>query len=146
MLFQKRNNSQGFTLIEVLISMVILGIVIFAFLNLFGTSFANIFSMGGKDGAMAQASDLMDQLYDKQGREGLDESKIEEVFSGWSEANLDDNFTPNNQDNIEVNITKKSLFDNNGNDGYKVNVTVSYQGGERNVSLTSFFRRSDDND
>jgi len=59
-------NKKGFTLIEVLISLAILGIIVFAFLNLFGTSFVNIYTMGGKDRAMAQASDIMEILYNQQ--------------------------------------------------------------------------------
>jgi len=127
-------NKKGFTLIEVLISMVILGIIVFAFLNLFGTSFANIFTMGNKDQAMATASDIMEALYREQGPDGLSEADINNILDS---------------EGVNNGVTGINPFENeNGQAGFKVTITIPYRSGgqEREISLTSFFRKSEAND
>jgi len=130
-------NKKGFTLIEVLISMVILGIILFAFLNLFGTSFANIFTMGNKDQAMATASDIMEDLYRKQVNREQQGEEFDENFIA--------SFLNSEGINYEDPIETINPFENeNGQAGFKVTITIPYQSGgqEREISLTSFFRKS----
>lgn len=149
-------NQKGFTLVEVLISMVILGIVVFSFLNLFGTSFVNIYSMGTKDRAMAKASDIMDILYREQGNAGFDaigtvRNVIANNFSGFNPGvDGDGNLTGNlfqNDASYQGNYKIKEI---NGHfegaiPGYNVTIYVSYtaSGEQSEITLTSFFRGRD---
>lgn len=134
------NNKKGLTLVEVLISIVILGIIAFSFISLFGTSFANIYSMGGKDIGMATASDIMEVLYTAQGSSGfeskqaLEDALPAEAFNDNVEFVITENFNP--------------YSDGTGQEGFKVSITVTYVGEDesRQVTLTSFFRGSDNND
>ena len=59
-----RNNKSGFTLIEIIISLAILGIMAVSFLTIFSSGFSTIFTMGRKTQAMNnQAQMYMDQIY-----------------------------------------------------------------------------------
>lgn len=68
-------SKRGLTLLEVIISIAILGIIATAFLNLFGNSFVSIASFGGKSEAVLGASDILEQVYSWQNQE---EEKPEE--------------------------------------------------------------------
>ena len=144
-------NKEGLTLVEVLVSMLIFGIVVFAFLNLFGSSFVNIYSMGTKDRAMAQASDIMETLYRKQNLSGGFEnpSEISSIlvsdFDGSQPNNGKGNlFQNNNNYSGTYEIVSRNDFIN-GINGFEVNISVSYTGpsGQNNINLTSFFRGRD---
>jgi len=59
-----RNNKRGFTLIEVILSLAILGIIAIPILTVFTNGFSTIFAMGRKTQAMNnQAQKYMDQIY-----------------------------------------------------------------------------------
>ena len=133
----KIKNNKGFTLVEVLISIVILSIIIFSFLHLFGSGFISIFSMGIKDRALAEASDIMEKIYNKQEAEG--------GLSGISEIEgIINEISPSLEFFDSYSISEILPFENNNDDikGYKVTINVTFQSGdvERQASLTSFFR------
>lgn len=144
------NNKKGFTLIEILISLAILGIIVFTFLNLFGTSFVNIYTMGGKDRAMAQASDIMEILYNQQEISGFEnKAAIINAFPHDVTGSEDEgNFAiPGTNYTGSYKIQEINPFgDEIG--GFKVLIEVFYQenGGGRQVSIDSFFRRKPDDE
>jgi len=124
-------SNKGFTLVEILISLAILGIIVSAFVGLFGTGFANIFSIGNKDLAMAEASEVFEILYRELENERLTKGKIEEILD--------------NQNVADYEISEYKTIFSNGDPkgGYEVTITIVYQG-DREVSLTSFIRGSDE--
>lgn len=58
-----KKNTAGLTLIEVIVSLAILGIIIIAILNTFTFGFDTIFSMGRKTKAAQIAQQYMDECY-----------------------------------------------------------------------------------
>lgn len=143
-------SQKGLTLVEVLISMLIFGIVAFAFLNLFGSSFVNIYSMGTKDRAMTRASDVMETLYRQQniagGFDENDKGEISAILKDDFGASEVDKTLFNNETSFKGTyeiVFKEDFFE--GIDGYNVTISVSYTSPseESNVSLTSFFRKRD---
>jgi len=149
-------SKKGFTLVEVLISIAIIGIIVGSFIGLFTTGFVNIFSTGHKDSAMAEASSYMDslymELYNQNGEnipEGLtyDEIKTllqeEGLFYGSPNSNLID------EKGFFIISEVEPFEEQNGTiirPGHKVTITVFYQDREREISLTSFIRGREDND
>lgn len=130
-------DKKGLTLVEVLISLLILGIIVFSFISLFGTGFVNIFSMGAKDRAMAQASDIMETLYKEQGNDGFENI-------GQIETIINENFSAID---FQKSISEKINYfegtnDSDGTSGFLVTITISYTttSGQGDVTLTSFFR------
>jgi len=58
-----RFNNQGFTLIELIISIAILSIILVSFMSLLGNGTKNVFSMGHKTQAVAEAQSIIDTVY-----------------------------------------------------------------------------------
>ncbi|OWZ84636.1 type IV pilus modification PilV family protein [Natranaerobius trueperi] len=135
-------DQQGFTMVEVLISMAIIALLAMTFIPLFSTSFINIFAFGERDRAMSAASDVMEHLYAAQPFEDRDsiETKLnglltsaERNFSEFILKELDTEehyqIEPSN-DPKEIDSVK----------GYRVSLDAYYQSGGRRVTLTSFIR------
>lgn len=141
------STNRGFTLVEVITSLAILGFIVLAFINLFGSSFANIFSMGEMDIAMSRAAGVLDVLYleevgysdENEIIDLLEQQNVEHV-SDKTELYTDppdkgkrfyiqSNYNPFNAENIV--------------EGYEVTIVV-FQRGERNhATLTAFIRGSE---
>lgn len=139
-MYFKCKNKKGFTLVEVLVSLVILGVIVASILSFFGTGLLNMFSIGSKDIAMSQASDIMDFLYRKQGSAGLTIAEIE--------SNILDYITQNNLNGVSYSITGPNFLSEE-NDlesimGYNVKISVTYEE-DSEVTLTSFIRGRDNN-
>lgn len=123
--------NKGFTLVEILISLVILGIIVASFLALFGTGLNNIFSIGSKDLAMAEASDFMEILYREQTSEnGLTDADIENLLIAAG-INQNGSYTIEEIDHL--------IDSDEATKGYEVTITINY-GNNQQVSLTSFIR------
>lgn len=58
------NRQNGFTLIEIIVSLAIIGIIAAVFLNIFGSGVTNIFNMGKKSQANVLAQSLVDRIYE----------------------------------------------------------------------------------
>ncbi|MDW7661064.1 MAG: type II secretion system protein [Bacillota bacterium] len=60
-----RKKNYGFTLVEIIISMALIGIIAVSFLSLFTAGFSTVYSMGRKTQTMNyDAQRYMDQIYD----------------------------------------------------------------------------------
>ena len=128
-------NEKGFTLIEVIVSVVILSILAVSFVPLFGFSFTNIFSYGERDKAMSVASNIMEELYAEQ--------PLEEEFSVTDIAGIEDNndyFIYNGENEFKLEKDEVLVVDSADITGYKATIEVPYKNGERHVKLTSFVR------
>lgn len=78
-------SKEGFTLVETIAAITILGIVLITFLNIFGYSFGNILSMGRKDLDLTQVSELFELIYlEQEIKDGLTRSEIEDIISPTS--------------------------------------------------------------
>ncbi len=133
-------SKEGFTLVEILISLVILGIIIGSFVGLFSLGFTNIFSIGNKDLATAEASAFMDLLYKEQEISGLTEQKIRDLLDDFDSS----------YDIFIEEIESINFDDTSGNldikPGYNVTIGVNYRGENRQVFITSFIRGSGGNE
>lgn len=58
-------NPQGMTLVEIIISLAIFGIMMVSLLSMFSTSFSNLMSMGNRSRANAEAQKIMDRIYEE---------------------------------------------------------------------------------
>jgi len=135
---QRLINRKGFTLIEVLITVAILGIILIAFLGVFSGSFRTIFFVGDKDIAVTAASDIMEVLYEEQAEEGYpDKVSIEDVLDVEIAAKIG----MSGINNILYTVTDIDSF-GDGDTGYKVDLVVEY-GRDDEVTMSSFFRGSD---
>lgn len=145
------NNKKGFTLVEVVTSLAILGFIIVAFTSLFGMGISNIFSSGNEDMAMSHASKLMELVYREQERkEGLISDDIIDVLESAGANVFEKNDLYANSSGNEIRFSLKessySLNSFNFSDGYEVTIVVLYHNGERYASLTSYVRGRDNND
>lgn len=135
-MFRLLRCKKGFTMVEILISMVIIAVLAMAFIPLFSTSFVNIFAYGERDRAMTAASDIMDHLYARQPFENENEEEIGEIITDEL-ANGYEDFVINDDNDNKDYVKEKEI---KGVKGYKVTIEVKYQNEERDVTLTSFVR------
>lgn len=130
-----RVNQSGFTLIEVIISIVMLSIVVLSFLTIFSTSSINIFSFGNKNSAMNVASDTMELLYSSQPYS--DSSLVVDrllLLGGKHTEPISHNHAGKN---FNFSVKDATLL---GIDGFNVTIVAFYKNGERYVELTSFVK------
>lgn len=133
-------NQQGFTVIEVVVSMVILVIMAAAFVTVFGTGFVNIFSAGSKNEAMTIASGNLEELY---ARQPLSASEIKTYLSGENGNLVDLSALYDYEKDDAFNFTVEPVTAYTGTpdvSGSIVKIVVFYRGGERHVMLSSFIR------
>ncbi|QNO16114.1 prepilin-type N-terminal cleavage/methylation domain-containing protein [Alkalicella caledoniensis] len=120
------NNNKGFTLIEVIISILIISIIVLAFLSIFSNSVINVFSMGNKNTAMVLASDIMEILYGSQ------------PFENIGQLN---EFLDSLEGNFSYSVQQSTLLGEI--DGFNVTIVAYYKNGDRSVELKSFIRGED---
>lgn len=128
----KKDAIRGFTLIEVIISLAILGIIAVSFLTLFTSSFSTIFSMGHKTDAANEAQAFIETVY----LEGIGEiDSVAIKFNSTLETNPS-NFNSTLYDTTGPN---KQVFHNVDSTGTypKVTVMILYQNGSRQVMLSA---------
>lgn len=123
-------NKKGFTLVEIIITIALLGITLIVILGLFSNNIQHIFSSGKKDEAIAEASNVMDKIY------SIDPGSESEIADALDITKVNCNQLYNN---TNANISRYCL--DKLSDGFKVTVVVYYLNGKRNVSLTSFVRK-----
>ncbi len=134
---------KGFSLIEVIVAVSVLVILAFAFVPLFSTSFANIYTYGNKDQAMTFASDQLEILYASQPfSEVADITNLLQSEDGQEISSSDDLYIydQNYSFNYRIVDSFTPIDGNNSVEGYSVTIVVFYHGGERHVEISSFIR------
>lgn len=129
-------DKKGLTLVELLISMAILGIILVAFLSYFGFSFGNIVGAGGRTQAAHQAQSVVEAMYSKSFSGSSD---IVTFLNAEGHNKVDNiaNITVQSGSNpINYNISSQQTI--NGTPGYVVTVVAFYDRGKGNISLTAF--------
>ncbi|SFF92909.1 prepilin-type N-terminal cleavage/methylation domain-containing protein [Desulfotomaculum arcticum] len=140
----KPNSNKGMTLVEVLVSIMILTILVVAFTNLIGWNFFSIFSMGEKSKAIAKAVEKTDQLnalvWNADDAEAA-EAALQDPANGWVDFNdLPEEVT----EDCVYSFTKVTDREIDGTlvDGYDVTVVVFYHDFKFHVKLDSFILQS----
>lgn len=130
------SNKKGFSLIELLVAILILSIIIVAFTQGFTTSITNIFTMGSKTKAVAEAQAVLDGIY----QDGiLDHTTPGSNLSGFLIQNEVDESVLTSQPYepskpIYYSVSTQEI---SGNDYNRVTVLVFYQNGKHYVTLTA---------
>ena len=137
--------NRGFTLIEVVIAIVLLGTFVLALLPVLGNSSIRIFNFGRDDKAVTVASNLMETLYQKI----IDTDQIDE--KDWPDF-VEQQFYFNGQNiNVEYIDNCQEILNKTDknelrfckiikNGGYQLNVLFFYNNGNEQISLNSFVR------
>ena len=138
-------NNKGLSLIEIIISISILGIIIISVIPLFGDSLFHIISSSKKNEAMSIATNKMEQLYSIQPlNKPLNTNNIETQLSNNYTVELDseDEDYIFNIINDTDKIIGEIIIDNHidGNHGYKVTINIYYNMENKQITLTSFVR------
>ena len=130
----KYENNKGFTLIEIILAIAILGIIIVSFMSIFSSGIKNIFSAGKKDEAISLAANKLEKLYHSQPFEKQSDLKAKLNNDGYYVENCTNElYTYQNKDyNFCIN--------SNISGGFKVKIVYFYLNGERYIELTSFVR------
>ena len=141
---KKIRSKEGFTLVEIIVTILLIAVLSTVLLYLFTDSFKNIIHSGQKDEAITRNSDILDLIYSVE-----DSSNISDIASDYNIDNL-------KYENDCTNLTYESDYptkfcvksvngtDGDGNTivvGYNVEIITFYLNGERNVTHTSFVRK-----
>lgn len=128
---------KGFTLIEVIVSIAVLAILIFSFVNFIGFSFTNVFVMGDKSKAIVRAREKIDVLDNMVAADRVDEFTVDSEYIS-SEAL--ESFIRTNSTNGRWFSYKEALqqVEEHGVNGYGFTVIVFYHNGKRYIRLESF--------
>lgn len=134
-------NSKGLTLVEILVSIALLGMISIILLTIFGGGFSSILVMGRKTNAVATAHSIVDQVYESEislnDYENYDsyivglKEYIELLDGSPSFGNFDESYDGNN---IRYNLVKNEI---NEEPLTELSVLVFYEDGERSIILTS---------
>ena len=127
------SQKEGFTLIEIILAMAILGIILVAFIGAFSNGFTSILNTGNKTRAVAQAQAIVDFIYE----EGtIDSAVLTTTFDIDSEVDYADlESSPYNAAKpIYYSVESKTI---GTIPTEKVTVLVFYQNGNRYITLTS---------
>ncbi|NDL68235.1 prepilin-type N-terminal cleavage/methylation domain-containing protein [Anaerotalea alkaliphila] len=117
-------SESGLTLVEVIISVAIIGIIAVSFLNMFSFSFDSIYSMGRKTEATRIAQGYMDLYYEN-----------EPVYNKLSD--IADEVMAADGVPIQYTVSSPIVIGPNTDGLYSVTITVFYRDGTRSVSLTA---------
>lgn len=120
--------SKGLTIIEIIITIAILGIIALGFFSVFMGSYSTIYTMGNKSKAMVKAREIIDTAYENR---DVDILKVR-LISNES--------TPSDVYTFETGKTSKYMTEIKPIDGFnytKLTVVVFYQQGKKHVKLTS---------
>ncbi|MFW6025242.1 MAG: type II secretion system protein [Candidatus Woesearchaeota archaeon] len=154
---KKIKNKNGFTLIEVIVTIALVAILGTILFLLFTNSFSSILFSGQKVEAITKASNILDAVYSLQPIEAdnnisdiesevnnhLDSLLNSDVYSRLSAVDCNNLKDSANSNEIRFCIDNKNEDGSLMIDGFNIEVVVFYLNGNKNVSLTSFIRRSD---
>jgi prepilin-type N-terminal cleavage/methylation domain-containing protein len=122
----RSDNAKGFTLVEILVSIAILGIVAIFLLPMFTSGFSSLMSMGRKTNALAQAQAVIDKVYE----EGTPTTTY--LDSLGENVPFADAFVDG--DLVRYQLNTKTV---DGKSFTQLAVLVFYQNGQRNVTLSA---------
>ena len=135
---------KGITIIEIIVSLAILGILAISFLSIFSNGVSTIFSSGNKSLAMKQAQTISDRIYDTQNFSDLDTAvqgillniygtgKYKKVLSS-----ADIYSTSYTGEAVRYYIENIQLL--SGLTRQRVTALVFYENGKRNIVLSSIY-------
>lgn len=126
-----QNKNKGLTLIEILISLAILGIILVSFLTLFTSAFSNIFSMGRKTDAANEAQAFIETVYQKGLIEIVD---IANTFGSTNVLNLSD---MNSSQYVTGGSDKQTFHNISLGTHAKVTIMIIYEKGKKQVKLSA---------
>lgn len=150
-------DNKGLTLLEVLISMAILGIITVSFISVFTSTNLNINFSGKKVDATVETKSILDEIRSK-----TTNSEIKNIddLKGIIEAVLNDNgdykiFNEDNDDFYKYNNKKIHCLvqeqginigpiGNSDNNMYKIKIILFYDNGEKNVELSTYIPIKED--
>ena len=119
---RKRTGNKGFTLIEVVVSVVLVAIVAASFLGMFTSGYDNIFSMGRRSVATRIAEDFLSSCY---------AGKTPEDSIAIITTKVNNEYGPNRYQVEQTNTTDPA------SSLKSITVTVYYRNGTRSINLTA---------
>ena len=126
--------NEGFTLIEIIVSIAILGIITVSVMGLLSNSLVHVFSSGKKDEAITRAANKMESLYQ------TNPTSKNDLSLGSAAKQVNDC----SQSGGLYNKTDKNIIRyciKTKEDGFKVTIVAFYMNGKKHVTLTSFIRK-----
>ena len=133
MFLKARESKKGITLIEILVTIAILGIIVVAFGGAFVNGYSTVFAMGNKTKAMVSAQEAMDLAY-KNGKTNINSS-----LTGISVDKTATDFSYSPSSTVQHKISTQNVVFPYGTVVFtKLTIRVYYQNGNREVDLTSY--------
>jgi prepilin-type N-terminal cleavage/methylation domain-containing protein len=131
------NDEYGFSLIEIIVAIAILGIIVVSIMGLLGNSIVHVFSSGKKDKAVSRAANQMELLY------SINPKNKAELILNNAELVTDSSQQGGLYDETDKNIIRYCIEGETEGfaDGFKVTIVAFYMNGKRYVTLTSFIRK-----
>jgi len=131
---------EGFTLVEVIITILLIAVVSTILLYLFTDSFKNIVHSGQKDEAISRNSNILDVIYSIEKTESITDITTNVTISDLNYVDCS-----NLKNSTNSNISRYCIETVNNSDGdlvgFNVQVITFYLNGERSVTHTSFVRK-----
>jgi prepilin-type N-terminal cleavage/methylation domain-containing protein len=133
------HNKKGFTLIEIVASVAILGIIAVAFFGVFTNGYTTVFKTGEKNNQMAIAASKMEELYTVNNVGLLDSAALNNLL-GPTTLTTDSSLLYTYPADGSIRFFRTAVTPLSDVDGYTVTIVVFYENGQKNVSLSSFFK------
>lgn len=125
-------NKKGFTLIELILSMAILGILLVAFMTVFNFSYFNIINAGSRTDATYVANGITDSLFSTPFN---NEAAIQTFLSGKGYGTESATVTTYASKNVNYKVTNGVVLNVNGS---TVEIAVFYNSRHDYVQFTVF--------
>lgn len=137
-------NTNALTLIEIIIAIAIFGIIMISSLTIFSKSYIDIINSGSRSNAVEKANTVIEKMREQS---TIDETTLQTVLNSLGsdysfEPAIDLNDLPirsTSEENLRY-LYNAGITLNNV-EGDLITISVFYQNGVRNVTLTSFFAK-----